>query len=136
MRQTIENAAAGAAVAGGLGVTALLLSMIGVFAVFTCIVEERRRDVGIRIALGASRGHIRVAMFRATRGAAVGGLAAGLALSLASGYILRGFLYGLSPVDPISYAAAAVLVAGSAALATAIRVRRALRIDPVAVLRD
>jgi predicted permease len=136
MRQAIENAAAGAAVAGGLGLSALLLSMLGVFTVFTCIVEERRRDVGIRIALGASRSQIRVAMFRATRGAVVGGLAAGWALSVAAGYILRGFLHGLSPMDPVSYAAVAGLLAGSAALATGIPVRRALRIDPVAALRD
>jgi predicted lysophospholipase L1 biosynthesis ABC-type transport system permease subunit len=136
MRQTVEKAATGAAIAGGLGVTALLLAMLGVFTVFACIVEERRRDVGIRIALGASRSQVRVAMFRATRGAVVGGLAAGLALSVVAGYILRGFLYGLSPVDPVSYAAVAVLLVGSAALATAIPVRRALRIDPVAVLRD
>lgn len=135
LTSTINVASTAAAVAGGAGLLAILLAMLGVFTVFAYIVEERRRDVAIRLALGASRGQVRRTMFRAARGAIVAGLCGGLLLSFVSGTLLRTFLFGVSPFDPISYGAVLALMAGAALIATAVPVRRALRIDPAVVLK-
>jgi predicted permease len=132
---TIRGALAGAMIAGGLAVVALLLAIIGVFGVFSYLVEERRREIGIRLALGATRVRLGTALLQATRGAVIGGLVAGLLLSLGAGAALRRFLFGLSPLDPISYALVAVVLTAAALLATAVPLRRALRVDPAVTLR-
>ena len=77
---------------------ALLLAIIGVGGVFSYLVEEQRREIGIRLALGGSRAQIAAALARACRGSLVGGLAAGLVLSVAAGIALRSFLFGLAPL--------------------------------------
>lgn len=133
--RTLEQARVGAAVAAGLGAVATVLAVIGVFSVFAYLVEERRQEIGVRLALGASRTHIGLAILHVTRNAVGGGLLVGLALAAAAGITLRGFLFGLSPVDPVSYAIAALVLVVSAAVAMAIPVRRALRIAPAIALR-
>lgn len=131
----LQNATGGAVIAGSLGLVALLLAIIGVGGVFSYLVEEQRREIGIRLALGGSRAQIAAALARACRGAVVGGLGAGLALSIAAGIVLRSFLFGLHPLDPISYAAVAVVLMTSALIATALPLRRALQVDPAVTLR-
>jgi ABC-type antimicrobial peptide transport system permease subunit len=74
-------------------------------------------------------------MFHATRDALGGGILLGLGLAVAAGIALRGFLFGLSPLDPVSYAIVALVLIASAAVATVIPVRRAVRIAPVSALR-
>ena len=135
VKQLLKNATAGAVAATALGVVALLLSIFGVFGVFSYLVEERRREIGIRLALGASRHQIAAALFRATRGPVVGGLATGLALSAVASLILRRFLFGLSPGDPVSYLAVAFVVGTAAFVATAVPIGRAVRVDPAVTLR-
>jgi ABC-type antimicrobial peptide transport system permease subunit len=76
-----------------------------------------------------------LAILHATRTAVGGGLLVGLGLAVAAGIMLRGFLFGLSPVDPVSYAIVALILTASAAVATAIPVRRAVRIGPMTALR-
>jgi predicted permease len=131
----LERATGGAIIAGGLGLVALLLAIIGISGVFSYLVEEQRREIGIRLALGGSRAQIATALGRACRGAVVGGLAAGLALSVAAGIALRSFLFGLHPLDPISYTAVAVVLIASALVATALPLRRALKVEPAVTLR-
>ena len=135
VRRTMENAVLGASIAGALGAIALLLAIVGVFGVFSYLVEERRQEIGIRLALGASRLQIGTALLHATRTAIAGGLIAGLALSAAAGIALRRFLFGLSPADPVSYAAVAAVLTIAALVATAFPVRRALRVDPAVTLK-
>jgi ABC-type antimicrobial peptide transport system permease subunit len=125
----------GVVIAGSLAAIALVLAIIGVFGVFSYLIEERRKEIGIRLALGASRVRVRAALFTATRGAVIGGLAAGLLLSALAGMLLRRFLFGLSPADPASYAAAALVLGVAALAATALPLRRALRIDPALTLK-
>jgi predicted permease len=132
---TMATARGGAIIAGGLGVVALLLAMIGVYGVFSYLVEERRREIGIRLALGAGKREIRQTVFRATRWALVGGLAGGLVLSAIAGLGLQRFLFGLSPADPLSYLALGVILVGTAMLATMGPIRRATRVDPAITLR-
>jgi predicted permease len=134
-RIALQHATGGAAIAGSLGVVALLLAIIGVGGVFSYLVEEQRREIGIRLALGGSRAQIAATLARACRGSLIGGLTAGLMLSVAAGIALRSFLFGLHPLDPISYAAVAVVLIASALVATALPLRRALKVDPAVTLR-
>jgi hypothetical protein len=133
--RTMADAMSGAITAAGLGAVALLLAMIGVYGVFSYLVEERRREIGIRLALGASRREIRRTVLRATQWALMGGLAAGLILSVTAGFILQRFLFGLSPADPLSYLALAAILTSTAMLATLAPIRRASRVDPAMTLR-
>jgi len=136
MKQTAQNALVGVAIAGGLAVVALVLAIVGVFGVFSYLVEERRREIGIRLALGATRRQIRWVLLETTRGAMVGGVAGGLVLSAIAGTALRGFLFGLSPADPVSYLVVGAVLLFAALAAMAIPLRRALRVDPAVTLRS
>jgi predicted permease len=135
VRGTLGPAMGAAIIAGGLGLVALLLAMIGVYSVFSYLVEERRREIGIRVALGASRTAIRRAVFHATRWSIGSGVMAGLVLSVLVGLALRRFLFGMSPADPVSYAVVALLLVGTAMLATFVPIRRALRVNPAVTLK-
>jgi putative ABC transport system permease protein len=103
------------------------------------VVEERRSEIGIRVALGAQRRDVLRALFRPARIAVLAGLSIGLVLSLSVGPILdsmRMRFYGLSWFDPIAFGTAGVILAAAALLATFIPARRALAVDPVVILKD
>ena len=116
-------------------ILAAVLAIVGTYGVMSYLAGLRRREVGIRLALGATRGQIARSLFRATRGAVVGGLLTGLLLSALVAAALRQFLFGLSPADPASYLAVAVVLALSALMATAIPIRRAVRVEPSVTLK-
>jgi predicted permease len=135
VKESLENALIGVTIAGGLAVIALILAIVGVFGVFSYLVEERRQEIGIRLALGATRIQIGRALLTAVRGAMTAGLLAGLGVSAIAAVLLRRFLLGLSPADPISYLIVTIVLASAALAGTAIPVRRALRVDPALTLR-
>jgi hypothetical protein len=135
LRQELETSIVGAAIAGAIAALALLLAGIGTLGVFSYIVNERTREIGVRMALGArARDVIRLLTARLTR-PLVGGLAVGLIGALALGGLLRSYLYGLSPHDPAAYAAVLLVLAVTAIAATFVPLRRALRVDPTVTLR-
>jgi predicted lysophospholipase L1 biosynthesis ABC-type transport system permease subunit len=118
-----------------LGVLALLLATVGVYGVMSYSVEQRRREIGIRMALGAHpREILKLALLRHTR-PLVCGLAVGLAASVAASQVLVSLLYGLTPVDPLAYGAALIVMLAAGAVASAVPAFRACRIDPVETLR-
>ena len=135
VRGQLDNSIIGASVAGGVGLLTLLLAMVGVFGVCAFIVEERRREIGIRLALGARRFDVRRTIVRAARWPLAGGLACGVILALLAGFLLRSFLLGVSPVDPASYAIVFALLLAAGAGATWLPMRRATRVDPAITLR-
>jgi predicted permease len=135
IRTTLEGAMIGAAIAGGLGIVALVLAVVGIFGVFSYLVEERRREIGIRLALGASRRQVIAAMVTSTRWAVGAGVVGGFGLSLLAALGLREFLFGLSPIDPPSYLTVSAILVVAAVVATAIPVRRALRVNPAVTLK-
>ncbi len=108
---------------------------IGAFGVFAYTVEERRREIGVRLALGATRTAVMRTVVGSTRWPLLAGLSSGLVLSLLASQIIRGALYGLGPYDPVAYAGAMAILATAALVATWIPARRAARVDPAVTLR-
>ena len=136
VRDYLEESRRGAALAWAIGLLGLTLASVGVFGVFAYAVEERRREIGVRLALGASPSQIISMMVSSNGSALLAGLGAGLLLSLVCGPVLRRYLYGLSPLDPAAYGLVMLLLASAAAVAIMIPARRACRIDPAATLRE
>jgi predicted permease len=131
----VEHRRTAAGLTWAIGLLGLGLAAIGVFGVFAYAVEERRREIGVRLALGARPGDVFRALFDVNRWSIGGGLAVGALLSVAAGFVLRSYLFGLSPLDPVAYVAVSTLMGLAAALATAIPARRALRVDPAVTLK-
>jgi ABC-type antimicrobial peptide transport system permease subunit len=127
------RAAAYAAVS--LGALALLLATIGVYGVISYSVEQRRREIGIRMALGAQPREILGLVLRSNARAVVIGLAVGLAVFLAGSKLLESLLYGVSRLDPLAHGAVLAVLLASAAAACVIPARRATSIAPVEALR-
>ncbi len=133
--QEIGRFRSAALLVGGLGVLALILAMLGLHGVLSYTVVRARKDIGIRVALGASKrrvGHMVVG--RALRLTTIGLLVGGL-ITYAGAPLLASFLFGIGPRDPGTWTAAGLLVlvvAGASSLAPALR---AARVDPMVVLR-
>jgi predicted permease len=120
----------------GFAGLALVLACVGIYAVLSFQISRRTREIGIRVALGASRREVlRLVLGEGTR-PAFAGIAAGLAAAFVLSRLLEGMLFGVSAHDPLVYAAVAAALASVAALASWIPARRALRVDPIVALRD
>jgi predicted permease len=115
---------------------ALLLGTIGLYGTLSCAVAERTRELGIRRALGASGAGILAVVGGQGMRLTLLGLLIGVAAALAGTRLLGGLLYGVRPTDPATFAAVAVAMLVAAAVATTVPVLRAIRLDPVDVLRD
>jgi putative ABC transport system permease protein len=114
---------------------ALVLAAVGVFGLISHSVTQRTREVGIRMALGADPGQILRATMRDGVRLALLGIGLGLAGALAASRVIRSFLFGVEPTDPMTLGGVALLLLSVATLATYLPSRRALRVDPVAALR-
>ncbi len=119
----------------GFGVAALLLALQGIAGVLSYSVAQRRREFGIRIALGASAGDIFASVLRRALRLTALGLAAGLVGALALTRLISGLLYGITASDPATYAVAAGIVVVTALVACAVPARRAMRVDPMVAIR-
>ncbi len=119
-----------------VGLLALILATVGAFGVFAYAVEERRREIGVRMALGAQGPQIVWTVINDARWPLLLGLAAGLLLSSAAAPLLRRFLYGLTPFDAITYITTSGILTAAALMATWVPARRAIRIDPALTLRS
>lgn len=125
-----------AIVLGAFGFIAVTLTATGVFALVAYAVTRRTREIGIRMALGASAGTIIRAVLTRTGVLAFAGLTAGTALALATGRSLSAVLYGVGPNDVPTYAVALGLMIVIAGLSCWLPARRAIRIDPSRSLRE
>jgi putative ABC transport system permease protein len=115
--------------------TALLLAAVGLFGLISYSVAQRRREIGIRVALGAKPATLIRTVMREGLTLCAAGLAAGLLGSMLASRVLASFLFGVGAADPLTFGAVATLLVGVAALATYIPARRALSVDPVVALR-
>jgi predicted permease len=121
---------------GGFAGLALALAALGIYAVLAYIVSERRREIGVRVAVGATRWDIVKRVLRdATRLAGMG-LAAGVAIAIAGTRLLSTMLYQVSPLDASTFTLVAALLGAVALMAAALPARRAASIDAVVALRE
>jgi len=125
----------GVALIGAFAALALALAAVGIYGVVAYGTAQRRRELGIRLALGAEPASVIRLIVRQAMLPVGLGVAAGLAAALAASRLLGSLLYGVSPLDLTTYGVVAVFVAGVALAASWIPARHAARIDPLAALR-
>ncbi len=121
------------AIAGGM---ALLLGVVGLYGVISYSISQRVREIGIRMALGAQRQTVRRMFLRQGLWLVAIGITGGLAAAIPLARFLSTLLYGVSPIDPATYAAVSLMLIAAALLATYLPTRRATRIEPVEALRS
>jgi predicted permease len=117
------------------GGTALVLAAIGIYGLMAYTVEQQRREIGIRLALGAGAGNVRAMILRQGFGLAITGLGIGLVAALGLSRLLEDFLFGVTVRDPFAFAATAAVLGFVALVAVWVPAKRASRIDPVEALR-
>lgn len=114
---------------------ALLLGVVGIYGVIAYVATQRTREIGIRIALGATHRDVSGLFVRHGLMLAITGLAIGLAAAAATTRVMASLLFGVTAMDPVTYVAVAFGLGGTALLASYIPARRASRVDPAAALR-
>jgi predicted permease len=120
------------AIAGGM---ALILGIIGIYGVMSYGVSQRRREIGIRLALGAQRGELTRMFVRS--GLVLAGIGVVIGLGAAAGLtrLMKSLLFGISPLDPVTYLAVPLILASAAIVASYLPARRAAAVDPVQALK-
>ncbi len=119
-----------------LGLIGLTLTVVGLYGFLAFRVTQRRREIGIRMALGATREATARMILRDTAGMAAAGLAIGLALAIAAARLESAVLFGVRPLDAFSLAAALCILSAAVAAAAWLPARRAASIDPILALRS
>jgi ABC-type antimicrobial peptide transport system permease subunit len=114
---------------------ALLIGSVGIYGVIAYTAAQRTREIGVRMALGAQLRDVRTMFLRQGLRLTAAGIAIGIALALVLTRVMSGFLFGVSPADPITYAAVSGVLAAIALVATYLPARRASRVDPMVALR-
>ena len=136
VQEQMRDPQALAVVAGVFAVSTLVLAVIGLFGVTSFVVRQRRREVSIRLALGATgHGVVRLLLRDCLRPVLLG-MTCGLFVAILAGHVIRGMLYGVSGHDPLAMATAAILLLAAATAAVVGPVRRALRVDPAEMLKQ
>ena len=120
---------------GAFGILALVLSATGIYGVMAYAVSRRTREIGIRMAIGATQAQVLASVARSAAILIGTGLVLGLGMALAAGRLLERILYGVKPSDPLTFAIVFAIMLGVGAAATFLPARRATRIDPMQALR-
>ncbi len=136
VRDTTSSERANLRLMGGFAALALLLASIGIYGLMAYSVNQRQREFGIRMALGASpAGLLRLVVGQGTRLAGIG-VALGVLVSLVLSRVMASLLYGTQPTDPLTYTMVSLLMLTIALLAAALPALRASRVDPMIALRS
>jgi ABC-type antimicrobial peptide transport system permease subunit len=114
---------------------ALLLTALGIYGVVAFFAGQRRREIGIRMALGAQPRNVFKLILREGTRLVIYGTLVGLALSLATARLVAGQLYGVAPTDPLTFASIFALLLATALAACWLPARRAAKVDPMVALR-
>ncbi len=120
----------------GFALLAMILAVVGVYGVISYTVSQRRREIGIRLALGAEPAQVRALVLRQGMAPAAVGIATGLLLALLLSRYLRSLLYDVAPVDPVTFGVVPVVLLVVATGSVFFPAARASRVDPVEALRD
>jgi putative ABC transport system permease protein len=121
---------------GAFSVFALILAVVGVYGVISHLVSQGRRDIGVRIALGAERSRIVLMVMRQGLELTIAGVVLGLLGAWALTRVMESLLFGISTTDAATFASVPVILTATALLASYLPARRAMRVDPVVALRD
>ncbi len=119
----------------GFGLVAMLLAAVGLYGLMAAVVREQTREIGVRMALGATPAQLRRAVLGAALGVTSVGAVVGLAAALLSSRFLTALLFQVSPTDPITLAVVCVLLVGVGCGAAYVPARRATKVDPMVALR-
>ncbi len=125
----------GLALLAGFALTALVLTLVGIYGVAAYSVGQRTPELGVRMALGADGGSIRRLVVRSVLAQVAAGVVVGLPLALVATRALQGLLFEIAPFDPVSFALVPLLLLAAGLAAALGPARRAARVDPVAALR-
>ncbi len=120
---------------GIAGAMAMMLGLIGIYGVISYTVSQRKREIGIRVALGAEPGALRWLFVRYGLALAGAGTVIGLAAAAGLTRLMKSVLFGISPVDPLTYTAVPLVLVAATVLASYLPARRAAAVDPVETLR-
>jgi ABC-type antimicrobial peptide transport system permease subunit len=115
---------------------ALTLAGVGIYGVMAYTVSERTAELGLRMALGAPRASVRGLVVRKALRLTIAGIALGLAASLGLTRVIAGFLFGVEPTDPVTFASVSVLLCLVALFASYVPAVRASRLDPLRALHN
>lgn len=118
------------------GSVALCLAMVGLYGVLAYSVSSRTQEIGVRMALGANRGHVLRLVIRQGMAVVLAGIAAGLLCAFAATRLFSSFLYGVNPWDAAAFGGASLLLAASALAACYLPARKASRLEPMTALRE
>jgi ABC-type antimicrobial peptide transport system permease subunit len=116
-------------------VMALLLGVIGIYGVMSYVVSQRTREIGIRLALGASASGLKAMFVRHGLALAGAGVLIGLLAAAGLSRLMASLLFGISPLDPLTFAAVPIVLAAATVLASYLPARRATMVDPVEILK-
>lgn len=136
INQALWWAKIGVGMLGVFGLLALGLASVGLYGIMAYSVSQRRREIGVRVALGAGQGTVLLLVLRQGMTLVLAGVAAGVALALLAGRGLSRFLYGVSGADPVSIGGASLVLMAIAFLACYLPARSASRVDPLVALRE
>jgi predicted permease len=120
---------------GIAGAMAMMLGLIGIYGVISYTVSQRKREIGIRVALGAEPRALRWLFVRYGLALAGAGTVTGLAAAAGLTQLMKSVLFGISPVDPVTYTAVPLVLVAATVLASYLPARRAAAVDPVETLR-
>jgi ABC-type antimicrobial peptide transport system permease subunit len=114
---------------------ALLIGVVGIYGVIAYAAAQRTREIGVRMALGAQASHVRTMFLRHGLTLTAIGIALGIGVAVVLTRVMAAFLFGVGPIDPITYVVVSGALAAVAQLATYLPAHRASRVDPVVALR-
>jgi putative ABC transport system permease protein len=112
-----------------------MLGLIGIYGVISYTVSQRKREIGIRVALGAEPGALQWLFVRYGLVLAGAGAAIGLALAASVTRLMKAVLFGISPVDPLTYTVVPIVLIAATVLASYLPARRAAAVNPIETLR-
>ena len=139
MKQVVESSTSGrrfyTLAINAFMILALAITMVGIYGTLSYHLIQRKREIGVRVALGALRGHILLFVLRQAGMLLFAGLALGLTLTAVLSFVLRSLVYDISPLNPLSLLLGLGIIGGTACLGCLLPTLRATKIDPMEALR-
>jgi putative ABC transport system permease protein len=133
--RTVGSTRLSAMLFGLFGTLGLVLAAIGIYGVTSYTVQQRRHEIGVRVALGASPGNVLAMIVRRSAWLSIAGITIGMVIALAGAGLMRKLLFGVAPHDRTTFVAIAAILAVVGTLGALFPALRATRIDPVTALR-